>query len=98
MIITGGTVFIVVSVSMLNKLRFGVLGVAKLLMTVFMCMLCVLRGVRARTSVCEYDIRVFAYNYILLILIYMYIFFAFLYPRNLLLGHITKPYSAPVTQ
>ena len=49
MIITGGTVFIVVSVSMLNKLRLGVLGVAKLLMTVFMCMLCVLRGVHART-------------------------------------------------
>ena len=67
MIITGGTVFIVVSVSMLNKLRLGVLGVAKLLMTVFMCMLCVLHGVHARTSVhvCEYDIRVFAYNYIL---------------------------------
>ena len=65
MIITGCTVFIVVSVSMLNKLRLGVLGVAKLLMTVFMCMLCVLRGVHPRTSVCEYDIRVFAYNYIL---------------------------------
>ena len=30
MIITGGTVFLVVSVSMLNKLRFGVLGVAKI--------------------------------------------------------------------
>ena len=30
MIITGGTVFLVVSVSMLNKLRLGVLGVAKI--------------------------------------------------------------------
>ena len=50
MIITGCTVFIVVSVSMLNKLRLGVLGVAKLLMTVFMCMLCVLRGRGGPTS------------------------------------------------
>ena len=61
--------FIVVSVSMLSKLRLGVLGVAKLLMTVFMCMLCVLRGVHARTSVCEYDIRVFAYHQYIKILV-----------------------------
>ena len=41
MIITGCTVFIVVSVSMLNKLRLGVLGVAKLLMTVYVHAVCV---------------------------------------------------------
>ena len=54
MIITGGTVFLVVSVSICSISLDLVCWVwLKLLMTVFMCMLCVLRGVHARTSVCE---------------------------------------------
>ena len=94
MIIIGGTVFLVVSVSMLNKLRLGVLGVAKITND------CVnVHAVCVAWRTCPYEcvcfrliseFSVFANNY--------YIFFAFLYPRNLLLGHITKPYLAPVTQ
>ena len=43
-----------ISVSMLNKLRIGVLGVAKITNDcVYVHAVCVLRGVHARTSVCE---------------------------------------------
>ena len=68
MIITGGTVFLVVSVSMLDKLRRGVLGVTKITNQ------CVY--VHAVWRTCPYecvfcDIRVvFAYNYCLLFFIH----------------------------
>ena len=85
--------FLVVSVSMLNKLRLGVLGVAKITNEcVCLCACCVCcvayMPIRVCVSVFSCNIRVvFAYNYYLLF-----------FTRNLLLGHITKPYLAPVTQ
>ena len=54
MIITGGTVLLVVSVSMLNKLRLGVLGVAKITNDCLCaCCVCCVAYMHARTSVCE---------------------------------------------
>ena len=60
---------------------------------VFMCMLCVLCGVLARTSV-SVCVSVCFLQYLILTLTHLILFFAFLYPRNLLPGHITKLYLA----
>ena len=73
---------------------------AKITMSVSVCACCVcVCGVLVCTSVCVIvssgDIRVvFAYNYYT----HLILFFAFLYPRNLLPGHVTKPFLASVTQ
>ena len=68
MIITGGTVFLVVSVSMLDKLRLGVTKITNECVYVHAVVLC---GVHTHTSVFSCDIRVvFAYNYCLLFFIH----------------------------
>ena len=95
------SVLIVVGVSMINKLR---LGVAKITMSVCVCACCVCvcegrtcpyKFVCVCVSVFSGDTRVvFAYN----CYTPFNIIFCFLYPQNLLLGHVAKPFLASVTQ
>ena len=74
-----------------SKLRHGVLGVAKMSMSMSVnASVCVC----VRVSVFSCGIRVvFAYIYYT----YLILFFALLYSRNLLPGHVIKPFLASVT-
>ena len=94
---------LVVGVSMINKLKLDVCCVwLKLLgvclyahaMCVFLWHTCLDLYECVCVSVFSCGIRVvFAYNYYT----HLILFFAFLYPRNLLPGHVTKPFLASVT-
>ena len=70
--------------------RLGVLGVAKITMSVSVCACCVcVAYLSVQLCLCECVFLVTsAYNY-------NTHFFAFLYPRSLPPGHITKPFWHP---